>query len=268
MSIPFTAARARNAGFARLMEIAAPDYVQFIDGDCELATGWLEKAAGWLDQNPEFAVACGRRREKRPEASIFNRQCDREWATPVGEAEACGGDALMRSSAFESVSGFDEALIAGEEPELCLRLREKGWRVMRLDQEMTRHDANIERLSQWWKRALRAGHAYAEVSYKHRTSPNRIWAGETRRALIWAALAPAAFAGAFIIHPALLLLLLIYPMQVARLALRRGGAPFEWADASLLTLGKFAEALGVLKFHINRMTGAQARLIEYKSTPS
>jgi GT2 family glycosyltransferase len=265
MSLPFTAARARNAGFARLMEIASPAYVQFVDGDCELAPSWIETAASFLEANSDYAVACGRRREKFPEASLFNRQCDREWTTPVGEAEACGGDALMRVAAFEAVRGFDGSLIAGEEPELCLRLREKGWRIMRLDAEMTRHDAAITKLSQWWKRARRAGHAYAEVSHRHKSSPKRIWAGEPRRALMWASFAPLAILAALLVHPGAIFLLLLYPAQIARLALRDGGSAFAWGDAALMTLGKFPEALGVLGYHFNRMTGAKARLIEYKS---
>ncbi len=265
MSQPFTAARARNAGFARLTQIAAPAYVQFVDGDCELAPEWITRAAAFLGAHEDVAAACGRRREKFPEASLFNAQCDREWATPIGDADACGGDALMRVAAFEAVRGFNDTLIAGEEPELCLRMREQGFRIMRLDEEMTRHDAAITRLSQWWKRAMRAGHAYAEVSTLHKSSPKRIWAAEARRALLWSAFAPAALLAALFIHPAALLGLLIYPLQIARIALARGGSAFDWGDATLLTLGKFAEAQGVLKYHLNRLTGARARLIEYKS---
>ncbi|PQA88394.1 glycosyltransferase family 2 protein [Hyphococcus luteus] len=265
MSLPFTAARARNAGYSRLKDIAAPAYVQFIDGDCELAPGWIDKAAAFLDAHSDYAVACGRCREKCPEASIFNRQCDREWATPIGDTLACGGIAMMRASAFSAVGGFDRALIAGEEPELCLRLREKDWRIMRLDEEMARHDAAIKKLSQWWRRAVRAGHAFAEVSHMHKTSPKRIWAAETRRAVLWSAVAPAALLAALLVHPAALLLLLLYPLQIARLAFSRGGAPFDWADAALLTFGKFAEAWGVLKYHANRITGAKTALIEHKT---
>lgn len=52
----FTAARARNAGFARLME-AQPTtgLVQFIDGDCELADGWLNVAVAAI------LTGCGKR---------------------------------------------------------------------------------------------------------------------------------------------------------------------------------------------------------------
>jgi GT2 family glycosyltransferase len=147
MTKPFTAARARNAGARRHIELGAPAYIQFIDGDCTLVSGWIESAARFLDAHPDVAVGCGRRREQKPEISVYNRLCDLEWATPVGEAIACGGDALMRTDAIAAVGFYDETLIAGEEPELCLRLREKGWRIERIAAEMTLHDAAITRFS-------------------------------------------------------------------------------------------------------------------------
>src|SRR5256885_3915781 len=65
MSIPFSAARARNEGFARLLQLS-PDvkYVMMVDGDCEIVAGWIERAAAELDAKPEAAVVCGRRRER------------------------------------------------------------------------------------------------------------------------------------------------------------------------------------------------------------
>ena len=45
MSAPFSAARARNAGFERLSQIdPGVRFVQFLDGDCEVADGWLDRA--------------------------------------------------------------------------------------------------------------------------------------------------------------------------------------------------------------------------------
>ncbi len=70
------------------------------DGDCILDSKWIDTAVSFLESNAEFAVACGRRREIDPETSIYNRLIDMEWDTPVGEAKACGGDALMRVKAF------------------------------------------------------------------------------------------------------------------------------------------------------------------------
>jgi len=152
-TMPFTAARARNAGFRRLIEShPRVEYVQFVDGDCEVMLGWLMAAQHELAVSSKTAVVCGRRRERYPERSVYNRLCDMEWDTLVGEADACGGDALIRTAAFRQVGGYDDKLIAGEEPELCSRLRAAGWRVVRLPAEMTLHDAAMTRFGQWWRR--------------------------------------------------------------------------------------------------------------------
>ncbi len=88
LSTPFTAARARNAGFERLLK-ASPslDHVFFVDGDCEVASGWVEKASRFLVSHPDVAVVFGRRREQYPERSVYNRLCDIEWDTPIGAAK-------------------------------------------------------------------------------------------------------------------------------------------------------------------------------------
>ena len=137
MSQPFTAARARNAGFARVTDCV---YVQFVDGDCEIIAGWIELAVQQLEENRNWAIVCGRRREQHPDASIYNRLCDIEWDTPVGEAHACGGDAVIRVAALQQVGGYNSDVIAGEEPEMCVRLRQAGWTIHRLGAEMTLHE--------------------------------------------------------------------------------------------------------------------------------
>lgn len=263
MTQPFTAARARNAGLERLRQKGAPDFVQLVDGDCEVQPGWIARAEAFLQENPQIAVVCGRRRERFPEASIYNEHCDREWDTPVGEALACGGDALMRMAALAQVGGYDPALIAGEEPEMCVRLRQKGWKIWRLDAEMTLHDAAMTRFSQFWKRARRAGHAYAEGAHMHGAPPERHFLRETRRAVLWGLALPGAILLLALLSPWFLALFAVYPAQIARLARRRGGRA-AWQEATLLTLGKFAEGLGVAEFHLRRLGGRRAGLIEYK----
>jgi len=104
MTQPFTAARARNAGIAALPPDAR--FVQFLDGDCVMQAGWLETAQTHLENHPQVAVVCGRRREMAPEASVYNRLIDAEWDTPIGEARACGGDALMRVAPLRAVGGY------------------------------------------------------------------------------------------------------------------------------------------------------------------
>ncbi|SEK91829.1 Glycosyltransferase, GT2 family [Roseovarius nanhaiticus] len=256
MARAFTAARARNAGLAL---VRAP-FVQFIDGDCQLSSGWIPEGLAHLAEHPQTAVVCGRRREIHPEASVYNRLCDIEWDTPVGPALSCGGDALMRRAALDEVDGFDPALIAGEEPDLCLRLRIAGWAIWRLDAEMTLHDAQILHLGQWWRRARRAGHAYAEGAARFGRLPHRHWVRETRRALIWGAVLPLVIVIGGALWWPLALLALAYPAQVMRLGLRSGNWP--WAVFSVL--GKFPEAGGALRYWLARLRGRRGGLIEYK----
>lgn len=258
-TVPFTAARARNAGFARLIEAGAPEFVQFVDGDCRVQPGWLPAARAFLAAHPKAAVVCGRRREMHPEASVWNRLCDAEWDTPPGEAKACGGDALMRSAAVRQVGGYDPALIAGEEPELCLRLRRAGWQVWRLDAEMTLHDAAMRRIGQWWKRTRRAGFAFAEGAAMHGAAPEFHWVAETRRALLWGLGLPLAGLLGMILSPWAALVFAAYPAQVLRLRRRLG-----LERAFFLTLGKLPEAMGVVQFWLNRLLHRRAALIEYK----
>ncbi|WP_445244292.1 glycosyltransferase family 2 protein [Microcoleus sp. OTE_8_concoct_300] len=275
LSIPFTAARARNEGFARLLQLV-PDieFVQFVDGDCEIVDGWIDRAESELAAKPDVAAVCGRRRERYPEASIYNQLCDIEWDTPVGESKACGGDFMIRAWAFQQVEGFNPALIAGEEPEMCVRLRQKGWKILRLDAEMTMHDAQMTSFAQWWKRAQRAGYAYAEGSWMHGSKPDRHWVKETRSAWLWGLVLPAlALAMALPTEGWSLLLLSGYPLATYRIYnyyLKHRDITTK--DAAIYAvscvLAKFPHLQGQIQFHQRRLLGQQSKLIEYKTTNS
>jgi GT2 family glycosyltransferase len=266
LSRPFTAARARNEGFAALKALS-PDvrFVQFIDGDCVLARGWLDEAHDFIGHRSDIAIVCGRRRELHPTASVYNLLCDIEWDTPVGEATTCGGDTLVRVEAFEMVGGFRPQLIAGEEPELCVRLRQAGWKIWRLDVDMTQHDAAMTRLRQFWTRAVRAGFACAEVSQLHKGSPYGIWGRETLSSLFWGGFLPAAIClGSLVSHTALLGAI-AYPLQICRIALARGIRSAEsWKYAVFITVAKFAEFQGILMRYWRQLGRRNAKLIEYK----
>ena len=261
---PFTAARARNAG---LQALAAdpPELVQLVDGDCIVDPGWIATAAAFLDTHPRSVVVCGRRRERFPGASVWNRLADREWDTPIGPARACGGDALMRYAAVQAAGGYREDLIAGEEPELCLRLIRAGGEVWRIDAEMTLHDAAMTRMSQWWRRNRRAGHAFAEGAALHGAGPERHWVSETRRAVIWGAGVPLMALLAGLVHPAGLAILLAWPLQVLRLGWRwRREGRVGWQAALFTVIGRLPEAQGVLGYRLDRLRGRRRGLIEYK----
>jgi GT2 family glycosyltransferase len=246
----------------------APDIrlVQFIDGDCELLPEWIAAATRHLRGNSACAVVCGRLRERYPEASPYNLLCDMEWDGPVGEIEACGGIALMRVSAFEQVQGFREDLIAGEEPELCVRLRQAGWRIERIPVDMAWHDAAMTRFGQWARRAMRAGFAFAQGAWLHGAPPERHGVKQMRSALVWGLFIPIMLIALIVsLGPSALLLLLVYPAQWLRIVAGETRAPRDNALRALfLMLGKFPEVAGVLKFHIERLQGRTSHLIEYK----
>jgi cellulose synthase/poly-beta-1,6-N-acetylglucosamine synthase-like glycosyltransferase len=240
--------------------------VQFVDGDCAVVDGWHKAAVEFLDAHPDVAGVCGRRRERYPERSIYNLLCDIEWNTPIGEAKACGGDVMMRVEALAAAKGFRSMLIAGEEPELCLRLRAAGWRIWRLDREMTLHDAAMTSFSQWWKRSIRTGYAFAEGVLLHGARPERHWVQESLSSWLWG-LVPLLFAVicTALFGPLGLAAFGIYPLQVVRLALQGKGSPREnWWRAVFLVIGKFPEMLGQLKFLRHRCLGGRSHLIEYK----
>ncbi len=267
MTLPFTAARARNSGFRRMQEIAPQiDYIQFVDGDCELVDDWLHAAMSFLDSRADVGPVCGRRRERFPERSIYNWLCDREWEGPAGEVRACGGDVMIRANALAAVGGYREDMIAGEEPELCVRLRAAGWRVWRLDDEMTLHDAAMVRFGQWWTRVLRSGYAFAHGAYLHGTSAERHWVWESRRAWIWGVWLPlGCLTAGLTFWPWGWATWLIYPLQILRLTARDSGPLSHRATLAFYqVLARFPEALGEIKFMRDRLLGRRSQLIEYK----
>jgi glycosyltransferase involved in cell wall biosynthesis len=265
----FTAARARNEGFAALMKMN-PNllFIQFIDGDCELVSGWVETAASFLRERSDVAIVCGRRRELFPKESIFNQLCDLEWDTPHGEASSAGGDFLVRVKAFKDVGGFRPEIMAGEEPELCARLRERGLKIWRISAEMTKHDIRLKHFGQWWRRLVRSGYAYAEVSSILRSSPCQVYLRETTRAIFWAGVVPVFICVSTYFYPLMLCLALIYPLQAIRIAIQsRQDGLNPGSYAFFMIIAKFAEFQGIVRFFWRRVLGKTAEPIEYKGVP-
>jgi glycosyltransferase involved in cell wall biosynthesis len=274
---PFTAARARNAGLAALSSETI-EFAQMVDGDCELDPAWVAHGLAALAAEPDLAVVFGRRRERHPEHSIYNQLCDDEWNVPIGEVRSCGGDALFRMTPLADVCGYDDNLIAGEEPDLCLRLRALGWRIRRIDHEMTIHDAAIIRFGQWWRRTQRSGHAFAEHVARNRKASDPAWTRQLVAILLWGLAIPLLALAALIIaaasqSPALwlvmtMLLILLYPLQWLRVAWRKhkGGAHWAFARsyATLMMTAKFAQLCGAIGFAWGVIVGKAPAIIEYK----
>jgi hypothetical protein len=241
-------------------------YIQFVDGDCEVVADWIEKAVAFLDAHRDVAAVFGRRRERYPTRSIYNKLCDIEWDTPIGEAKGCGGDALMRADAFEQVGGFRADVIAAEDTELCVRLRAAGWRIWRLDAEMTVHDAAMTRFGQWWRRAVRAGYCFAQGAYLHGAPPEQHFVWESRRAWLWGIWLPlACLVAGLAFQPWGWVTWLIYPLQILRLTVRNPGPLRQRALLAVFqVLARFPEGAGQIKFLRDRLLGRQTVIIEYK----
>jgi glycosyltransferase involved in cell wall biosynthesis len=263
----YTAARARNRGL-RVASDRSFGLVQFVDADCFLQPGWLDAGREALLRDDGLAVVVGHLRERHPEATVWNRLCDLEWRGPLGEISACGGNMLARVGPLARLGGFREDLIAGEEPELCLRLRRAGHRIQRLDLPMATHDAAMTRASQWWKRTVRSGFVLAEGVALHGKDKERYKVRDLAGVLLWAVLAPAFIAVATVLwFPVGAVSIGVYPAQFARLWMRecRGlGLGFGALRAASLVVCKFAQLQGVLTFLASRASGGRARLIEYK----
>ena len=249
---PFTAARARNEGFAKLRELEPTlAAVQFVDGDCELAADWIEAAAAALAGEPELAAVCGRLRETGGDASLYNRLVALDWAVQQpGEGAYCG-IVLVRAGPFAAIGGFAADLIAGEDPDLAFRLIDAGFRTRRLDRLMALHDAGLASFRQWWRRTIRTGHADAELAWRHRDSPRRDrWRESLSSVLFGLALPIAAAAAAALASPWWLLLLAAYPLLWLRVRAAAGATPP--ADRSLYAsacvAAKLPQALGVARF--------------------
>ncbi|HVT81534.1 MAG TPA: glycosyltransferase family A protein [Phycisphaerae bacterium] len=267
-SKPFSAARARNEGFAHITaKYPALDFVHFLDGDTVIVDTWLAAAVDALNDDPKSAVVSGRRRERHPEKSIFNRLCNIEWNKPVGKVWNFEGDALFRPQAFTQAGGFNATLIAGEEPEFCSRLRAKGWDILRIKDDMTWHDANMLRVGQWWKRESRAAYAYAESiamygsAYGLKRSLGILW---------WAFVLPVATLALAWPTRGISLLVALALYAVLTFRAYRGMRPradsawlgFEYAI--FCVLGKWPMLQGYLQYWKRRLTGKQQQLIEYK----
>ena len=270
-TIPFTAGRARNEGIARLIERwAEVECVHVIDGDCEFQDGWIETAYAFMRSNEKAAVVCGRRRERSPTDSKYNQLCDLEWDTPIGQARSCGGDALFLLKAFQEAGGYNPSVIAGEEPELCVRIRSGGYTVHRLDHEMTLHDAAMTRFSQFWKRAKRAGHAYGQGADMHGAPPERHCVKQTRSALLFGLVLPVlalvfawwTYGVSIVVYG---ILFGVQWWRIARGQRARGRTAQEARLLSMYTMiGKFPQASGVALYWFRKLTKRQATLIEYK----
>lgn len=264
---PFTAARARHAGFLHLdAKGGAAEVIQFIDGDCEIVPGWMDAGVEALRSDPGLGMVTGWRAESAPEASLYNALCHVEWRRPAGPILACGGDMMVRREAYMQAGGFKAEVIAAEDDELCCRLRKTGWRLERLPVEMTRHDAAMLRFAQWWRRAVRTGHGFEQVNDLHPDYFQR----ERLRMWAYGAVLPVVFLAGLALFPILALaaaalFAVSYIRTVQGLVRREDLSRTEAArQGALLTLSKLPNVIGALTYRLRKWRGRDMSIIEYK----
>ena len=269
-----SAALGRNAGW----KAASGEFILFLDGDTLLHPDFVHRALAEFRQ-PELAIVWGHRRELAPRQSLYVRVLDLDWIYPPGDSEFCGGDAMMRRAVLDEVEGFDASLIAGEEPEMCRRIRARGHRILHIDAPMTLHDLAIKSFAAYWRRAYRAGHAYAEISTRYRNSPDPLWQAQARRNFV--------HGSAVLLAPVLLLLSLLLPnaesMAIAigiqlglafallgRSAIRSAWKADDVSSGCLYALHSHIQQVpilfGQLARRLDARRGLQRRLIEYKES--
>ncbi len=262
-SVPFTAARARNEGFDAVRDA---DYVQFIDGDCGVVEFWIEKGVEALDSDPDLAIVTGWRSEIAADASVYNAMAEVEWHRPAGEIAACGGDMMVRASVFRALGGFNPTVIASEDDEFCLRVGKAGHKLLRLPEQMTRHDTAMFRFTEWWRRTIRNGHGFAEVGRMHDPHFKR----ERQRVWVYGGVLPliAILSALFGVWLGVIAVLAIYYYNWSRTAdgllgqgLRKWQARHH---AFFLTISKIPNMIGLLTYHKRRLRGDAATIIEYK----
>jgi GT2 family glycosyltransferase len=262
------AAAGRNAGW----RTAKAPIVFFLDGDTVLERDFVADSMSEFD-DPRIAVVFGHRREIHPQQSLFNRVLDLEWITPPGPADFCGGDALIRREVLERLGGYDERLIAGEEPDLCRRIRAEGYTVLHVDRPMSLHDIAMTRFSQYWRRGLRGGYAYAEVSARYRDTVLPLWSREARRNLLQGGLMLLIAGGAPLLSIAVCSLIpVLIGLAVIALLAMRTALRYRWKSTQLTTrllyglhshLVHVPILFGQLKYYMDRYLNKTARLIEY-----
>jgi glycosyltransferase involved in cell wall biosynthesis len=266
-----TAARGRQTGFERLRELwPETEHVQFIDGDCELQPGWLERAARELERDDRIAAVSGIRAETRVRESVWSRLVDIEWPRHEGDVLYPGGDSYCRVSALMQIGGWSVGLIAGEDPDLGFRLTDGGWRVRRLSAPMTLHDIRISSFGQYWKRAVRSGYAYAAAGWRGRHGSGRMYLTTGAKFTVQVSLLAAAVVAGGVYWPVTLLAVAIAAWMIwraARFGVSRGLRGGDAAKYAVLTLPvRLGQAFGFIRALYAIWTGSSSSIIEYRTT--
>jgi glycosyltransferase involved in cell wall biosynthesis len=268
MTRAFSAARARNEGFT-VMRGDFPDaeFVQFVDGDCDVDSGWLSAGCRLLESRLDVAAVFGTLNERNPEASVYNYHAHMTWNPPEeGEVQYFGGNVMVRVAALDAVKGFREDVIDSEDHELAIRLRANGGKVWYLKRPMALHDLAIFAFGKWWVRTKRGGYGNGQIITLHADAPGRPHRREWNKSWIWGLALPLfTLLCWWAIGWVGLLPLGLYVLSFTKMYLRKpedGGRHAGFAAISVLH--KVPEMTGQVKFLLDRAIGRGPKIIEYK----
>lgn len=273
-----TAAKARNTGFNCLTaQFPSLEYIQFLDGDCQLKANWIATAVKILDENPRLAAISGILEERYPHAGLFHRLAAIEWHLAFQAPHRCGGVTLFRASALRDADGFNDVIRAGEEPELCHRLRQRGWEFKKVELPMATHDLGHASWRTWCRRQMRNGGGALQVYRLHAHEPQPLLRSYLFSIALWTlagpltALIATVAAGLAVGFAAGLIVLMAaclgYVWQAWRIRayVRRHGIGNSALVYSCMALaGKFPELLGVLFYTFEERFKGKPSLLSQK----
>ncbi|KAA3620026.1 MAG: glycosyltransferase [Calditrichaeota bacterium] len=131
-----TPAAGRYVGFKH----TTGDFILFLDGDMELCPHWLDKAMELIQNQSEIAAITGQRIDLPEETQSADKPVlpviENDRGVPV---EKGGGAAMYRRSTLDEIGQFNPYLCSDEEPDICLRIRYNGYKIIELKQTIVLH---------------------------------------------------------------------------------------------------------------------------------
>jgi GT2 family glycosyltransferase len=183
-----SAAAARNLGAS----FCHSDYLMFLDADCIAARDLVERLLARLGQGHKVVGG-----SVMPRSSNYWYLCDHMliYAHFLSTALAGprrylpGGNLCIRSDVFARLGGFDERFpgAAGEDRDICLRLRERGYTLFFEPEAIVYHLHNRLSASTVWAHLYRFGQAQVRLWHLHEESvPSLVELGKRswRRAIV------------------------------------------------------------------------------------
>lgn len=131
---PLSVAAGRFTGYLH----SHGEYVFFQDGDSFAEPDWLVQAVGFMEAHPEYGAVAGVLDEKYVDAygnciggvaNVFEQDLSRR----VCDCKNLGGIALYRRRAMQVAGPVNPYLPTAEDHELCMRIRNAGFKVARVE---------------------------------------------------------------------------------------------------------------------------------------